>query len=824
MNAERWDQVQTLFKEIVKLDYDSRTTRLEEILDKDPDLYREIHSLLVADADRTSILDGFALDSIDISGLLSLEGTRIGPFEVDRQIASGGMGSVYLARRVQGGFEQWVALKLIKLGMDSEHLLHRFESERSILARLEHSNIARLVDGGLTKEGRPWFAMEYVEGETLLDYSHRIKLPIEDRLELFLDISDAVQYAHRNLIVHRDLKPGNILVTGEDSHVKVKLLDFGIARLLEDAEPESDGAMTRAYASPEQRRGDSTTTSTDIYSLGILLYELITGCHPEPEFRSPNCVPQAMNRELAAICRKAMMADPARRFETVSEMEEEIRAWLDKRPVASYSNKPGYRFRKLFARNLAAAFVASFALIAIVILVLAYTLELKEETERAQNEAIRASRIAQVLGSSLQSIDPMQNGGQELTARGMVDMSTTYINNQLVNDPRTRSELLIMMAEIYANLIAYDVADSVSGMAEELRRETQDTTSFAYIDLLANRSIILDKAGKFEEGLHMMHRALDLANGHLEPNSLEFASVHLDYTYHLDAVAEYEKVDSVLMLVQPIYEQNREEAGETYADFIFYLGTNYRRTGNFEKAEKYLFQSLELSRARYPDIHEQIASTLNHISSLYQNMGEYEKALPYAIESHQMRLEIFGPAHLNTLAAHANTARTYSGAGRLPEAAETYREVLAIFREEYGNDNFYIAGILQSYGNVYLRMKDYTRAETIMRESLEHSERLLPAEHIRQAYPLKGLADALRAQNRFEEALGYAERAFQIRNSVLEQKHPDLMTVRHTLGHCLWNLDRRDEAELHLREALAFYNTDTERYQSQIDEIQTLGF
>ena len=226
----------------------------------------------------------------------------------------------------------------------------------------------------------------------------------------------------------------------------------------------------------------------------------------------------------------------------------------------------------------------------------------------------------------------------------------------------------------------------------------------------------------------------------------------------------------------------------------------------------------------YPDVHEQIASTLNHISSLYQNMGEYEKALPYAIESHEMRTEIFGPDHLNTMASHANTARTYSGAGMLEEAAETYRDVIALFREKYGNDNFYIAGLLQSYGNVFIRMKDYEQAETLIRESLQHSERLLPEDHLRQAYPLKGLADALKGQERYTEALSYVERAYKIRQAQLLEDNSLLITTRHTLGYCLWQLNRRDEAEPHLNSALAFYSTDPERYGEQIEEIRALGF
>ncbi len=825
MNAEQWNRVQTLFKEIVDLEPDTRHERMESVKTEDSFLYEELCSLLAADTQETSMLDGFAIEQVDLSDLVSLEGVQIGPFQIEKQVGSGGMGSVYLARRVEGGFDQTVALKLINYGMGTEQAIRRFEDERSILARLQHPNIARLIDGGITDEGRPWFAMDYVEGETLTHYCKRLNLPLSKRLELFYEVAEAVQYAHKNLVVHRDLKPGNILVTGEDEKSQVKLLDFGIARILEESDTEDAGmkAMTRAYASPEQLRGESTSTATDIYSLGVALHELITGCHPNEDYRPDDCKPATVPRELTAVCHKAMQPDADQRYENVSELGDDILAWLKDRPVFTYSRKPLYRMKKWMIRNRAASFIAIFSLVVMIVLVFVYTEELKKETARAQDEATRATRIASVLGSSLRSIDPVQNRGQELTARGMVDMSTNYINNELKNDPRTRAELLIIMADIYANLIVYDVADSLSAIAVDLYSETEDTTSYTYISMLTSRSVLLDKAGKYDEGLAMIHRALDLANRYLEPGTLEFAGINLDYTYHLDVNQEYALTDSILRLVEPIYEKYREEAGETYDDFVFYKGTNYRRTGNFEKAGEYLFRSLELSRARYPGIHEQIASTLNHISSLYQNMGEYDKALPYAIESHEMRLEIFGPSHLNTIAAHANTARTYLGAGRLEEAAVTYRDVLALFREEYGNDNFYISGLLGNTGLVYLEMEDYERAESFLRESLEHSERLLPADHLRHAGPLRGLADALRRQNRLEEAFPYAERAYELQSS-LPDDNASLNITRFTLGLCLWNLDRRDEAEPHLRGALTYFQTLPERFQSQIDELHALGF
>lgn len=827
MNAEQWKQVQTLFKEIVDLDPDQRTLRLESVRTEDPLLYEELYSLLSADSQETSLLDGFAIERVDLSDLLPMEGVQIGPYRVAEKIGTGGMGNVYLAHRVQGGFEQTVALKLTKYGMGTPRAVEHFEAERSILASLQHPNIARLIDGGITDEGRPWFAMEYVKGENLISWSERLNLHVKQRLELFLKISEAVQYAHKNLIVHRDLKPANIMVTGDDVDPQVRLLDFGIAQILEG--PDDPGserrAMTRAYASPEQRAGNATSTSSDIYSLGVILHQLLAGCHPDTQFRNDGCNPAPIHRELSAICEKALQEDPEQRFQNASEMSDEIRSWLKERPVSVYSRAPLYRAGKWLNRNRAASFIGIFALISIIILVFIYTLELKSETARAQNEADRATRIASVLGSSLLSIDPMQNQGQELSALGMVDMSSAYINSELKEDARTRSELLILMADIYANLIALEKADSVSAVAVNLYRDAQqDTTSFTYINMLADRSIILDRAGKYDEAMTVMQQALNLADNHLEPGSLQFASVYLDYTYHLDVNQDYARADSVLRIVEPIYESNAEEAGQTYDDFVFYMGTNYRRLGEYELAEEYLFRSLELSRERYPGIHEKIASTLNHISSLYQNMGRYDDAIPYAIDAHEMRLEIFGPGHLNTIAAHSNTARAYGGAGQLEESAETYRDVLAIFREEYGNENFYIAGIMQSYGNVYLRMEEYVQAEEIIRESLEHSERLLPPDHIRQAYPLKGLADALRGQQKFDEALPYAERAFTLRSEQLPAGHPELMTTRYTLGRCLWNLDRRDEAEPHLQEALAFFRDNPDRFGTQIGELEALGF
>ncbi|MDX1637219.1 MAG: serine/threonine-protein kinase [Balneolaceae bacterium] len=270
MDAERWNRVQTLFKEIIDLDKDSQAERLRDLYRTDPQLYREVSTLLAADSDETSILDGFAVDRIDLSGLFSLSGSVVGPFELVEKIGEGGMGTVYEARRVEGGFDQCVALKLIRHEFGTDRERQHFERERRILALLEHPNISRLIDGGVTGSGIPWFAMELVEGIPIDEFCREHKLPADSILELFSHVLVAVRFAHRNLVVHHDLKPVNILISENHGEPMVKLLDFGIASVVDDAHHTEARAMTMAYASPEQKQGSITTTSTDIYSLGVI--------------------------------------------------------------------------------------------------------------------------------------------------------------------------------------------------------------------------------------------------------------------------------------------------------------------------------------------------------------------------------------------------------------------------------------------------------------------------------------------------------------------------------------------------------------------------
>jgi serine/threonine-protein kinase len=285
MDAARWNRLREIFDTVRDLPPDAQDAALREACGADAALLADARSLLAPSSGATdALLDGIVADEMASLETTNPTGERVGPYRLVREIGQGGMGAVYLAERVDGQFEQQVALKLIRPGLATDQFLTRFRAERQILARLQHPHIARLLDGGVDDQGRPYFALEYIEGEPIDRYCASRALPVNERLRLFLQACRAVTYAHANLVIHRDLKPAHILVTADG---QVRLLDFGIAKVVSDDDEDGGGmtqlgirAMTPAYASPEQVRAEAVGTATDVYSLGVILYELLAGAPP----------------------------------------------------------------------------------------------------------------------------------------------------------------------------------------------------------------------------------------------------------------------------------------------------------------------------------------------------------------------------------------------------------------------------------------------------------------------------------------------------------------------------------------------------------------
>src|SRR5215472_1117553 len=393
---DRWQRLEDLFFEASDLEPSARPAFLEQACGSDTDLRREVEDLLRS-SDRTLADLRRPVDETAREVVMDKSGQRIGPYQIVKLLGEGGMGLVYLANRADQQFQQQVAIKLMHAGFgQSPEMLRRFKAERQILANLDHPNIASLLDGGITSEGAPYLVMEYVDGAAIDEYCQRNPLPTAELLQLFRTVCAAVEYAHRNLVVHRDIKPGNILVTAEGVP---KLLDFGIAKLMDPEAPgpfrtvASQRLMTPEYASPEQVRGEPVTTATDVYALGVLLYELATGRSPfRIETNSPLEIARAicelepvrpstasrtgaslapidareLRGDLDQIVLKPMRKEPERRYASVAAFSEDLLRYLRGYPVEAGSGARRYQARKFIGRHRAAVIAAAAAALALI--------------------------------------------------------------------------------------------------------------------------------------------------------------------------------------------------------------------------------------------------------------------------------------------------------------------------------------------------------------------------------------------------------------------------------------------------------------------------
>jgi non-specific serine/threonine protein kinase/serine/threonine-protein kinase len=492
-----WQQIKDIFNDAAELPESDRAAFLDRACSADNELRSEVGRWLAAERDP----DADRLEHSPVASIkklwsrntdASLVGTRVGAFCLVRLIGSGGMGSVFEAvRGTEAGFEQRVALKIIMRGRDSKEMLSRFLHERKILASLEHSNIARFIDGGVTEEALPFYAMEYVNGEFIDDYCVKCSLSIRDRLELFLTVCDAVSYAHQHLIVHRDLKPANILVTVEGV---VKLLDFGIAKLISfDEEAASTQtqqvALTPAYASPEQLRGERVTTTSDVYSLGVILYELLTGRRPHtiensspaellnavcetdplrPSLavtinerdlpREPRSIEMArlqklLRGDLDNIVLKALHKDPKRRYASAELLAEDLRRYLAGRPVGARPDTLGYRATKFLKRNRLASVASSLIFLSLCAGIIAtahQNVQARRERSRAERRFNEVRALANKFVFDYHDRIARLHGAIELRAL-MIKDAAAYLDH-LAADTADDADLQIELARAYLKL------------------------------------------------------------------------------------------------------------------------------------------------------------------------------------------------------------------------------------------------------------------------------------------------------------------------------------------------------------------------------------
>ncbi|MBS1823820.1 MAG: serine/threonine protein kinase [Acidobacteria bacterium] len=646
----RWQRIEQIFHEASELDGTARGVFLDQACGGDAALRAEVESLLAADGHGQAIFSAAVsrvTETIPDDG--AMEGKSVGPYTIDREVGRGGMGAVYLAHR-KGDFSKRVAIKIVKRGMDTDQIVQRFRQERQILANLEHPNIARLLDGGATEDGRPYLVMEYVEGKPITRYCAEANLALRQKLELFLQVCDGVLCAHRNLAIHRDLKPGNILVNSEGI---VKLLDFGIAKLLD---PDASGEtaprtivgtpmLTPDYASPEQVRGLAVSVSTDVYSLGAVLYELLCG-HTPHHFESQSAAeierviceggipPMGIGaRELESIAAMALRKEPERRYASVEQLADDIRRYLDGRPVLAFPDSFRYRATRWIKRHRTAAIAAAIAVIGLLsgLAVALYQAQVaRSHAARAERRFNEVRKLAKAI--LFEHYDLIRElPGTTRAKESMARVSQEYLNSLAgeADDP----QLILELANAYRRLAEVQGAPGAPnlGQAQQAIANFRKAIELfdrlpapqwnnpqvldASISALWRLSRIMQNEGKYDEATQLATRQTALAQRlyELQPNGSNAAFQYLTAQRALstlalrrgDVAAAVRNAERAVELGDQIVRENAtpQLLGAKAANYQV-LAESVWKQGNLPRArelyEKYVQLFADLA-ARKPD-------------------------------------------------------------------------------------------------------------------------------------------------------------------------------------------------------------------------------
>jgi serine/threonine-protein kinase len=779
----------------------------------------------------------------------------IGPFRIVREIGHGGMGTVFLATRDDGQFEQRVALKLIRQ-LGAPELVPRFIEERRILALLEHPHIARLVDGGITGDGVPWFAMEYVDGEPITRYCDARGLSIVQRLELFAAVCDAVQYAHRHLVIHRDLKPSNILV-GDDG--QLKLLDFGVAKLIDggsqSAEANSTQAtvqpMTPEYAAPEQVRGDPVSAATDVYALGVLLYGLLTGQRPyEIRDRSPAAVervvcevepppasatfahddetgsasprveraagrsstPERLRRTLSGdldtIVMKALNKEPEARYASAHELVQDIRRYLSGHPVLARPQTAGYRSRRFVRRHrieTLAAFAISLSLIVGAVLALAQARSARVERDRAEVASRETEAVNSFLLQLFEASDPSQGRGDTLTARDLVQRAAARLD-RFRGQPLERARLLEVTGRLYQSLGQFELARNVIERALALRRSIQPQGNDDGLEVaadVAQLSRIFVSLSRFNAADSAARSALTIQQRHLGPvhpalayTLHQLASVAV-YRGHLTSAEEYNR-RALAVRLRTLGEDDSLSAFSHYL-----LGSTFRREGKFADAEREFRQGIASSERVLGRDDPQVASgELVLADLLSEDEGRAAEAGPLYYRALEIRRRAYGDGHPIVAYATVDLAGYLSRQGDGSAAIPLARKYLSMLQRAFGANH---PIVIEAHGQVAAildRVHAAAEAESLLRRAIELNRRIRGPDHTTVAGNETDLARLLMRRGDYVEARELLRDAIRIVEKDFGPEHPVTARTRAVNGLLLMHERRYVAADSTLRGAV----------------------
>lgn len=752
MDTERWQHLAELFDQALMLAPSARDAWLDSLRREDAAAAMQLAAMLEADAREQPLLDTPLL-----AATLPVAGERVGPYHLVRALGHGGMAEVWLAERDDGGFAQTVALKLIRPGFDSRGVRERFLRERQILAALAHPHIARLLDGGTGSNGRPWFALEYVEGETIT--RHAARLELRARVRLFVTVCRAVQFAHARLVIHRDLKPANILI---DAGGVPKLLDFGVAALLSgpsgtagdsDLTRSSGAAATPEYAAPEQLAGGPVTVACDVYALGLVLYEVLTGTRltrgtralPAPSAGAIDpAVRRTLRGDLDTIVRRALAEDPLRRYASVDALGDDLVRYLDGLPVKARPDSVLYRAHKFFRRHWLGA-----AAIATIIAALAVGLGgAMWESARAERALAQAMAIKQFLLDVFEAAEPGSRADTLVTNRSVVDRAAGELDRALLADPATQAPLLVAVGRVYYKLRQFDRAVAVL-----TRGIAQLEALGPHADIARAQALLLLGRARYEAGDEAAaeaptRQAISLARADPAARSLLVDALH-DLGDQLGASGRTAEAEDFLSEAEALARAHADVDPLLLPRILSHRAVNFRRQGDLVRAIATGEQAVAIGRERLGEHSHAYADVLGMMGTLYRRAGRLDQA----IAAHEGAVAIdrddfheFDPAHLSNLANALATRGRYAQAEDLMRAALSYQEA------RFGPEHERLASYRANLGEILLERGQVEEAVSLLRAAYasveQHSQ---PDSSARRYYSLR-LANAEAASGHPGEA------------------------------------------------------------------------
>ncbi|MCH2451030.1 MAG: serine/threonine-protein kinase [Gracilimonas sp.] len=789
MDKKTWHKIEDIADRALSLPATGRELFISKECHGDTDLQNEVETLIKSITDSEGWLEdpGDFIndlfkdlpDDLDVlQSTRSLIGKKVGAYTIIKEIARGGMGTVFLAERTDGVFDHKVAIKLINADRATAENIERFKQERNILAELNQPGIAHIYDGGLTADGVPYFIMEYIDGIPITEYCIQNKLPLSDRIHLFKKVLKAVQHAHENLIVHQDLKPDNILVTKEED---IKILDFGISKLLREETSESvpeikKQALTLSYAAPEQIKQQSITTATDVYSLGLVFYKSLTNRLPYSldvllfteayeKILSFNPVPPSSNvasnaglttkdirSDLDAIILKALQKNQRSRYRSAAALLVDLNSFEQHLPVSACKHDPTYISKKYLRRNAKSLSIAAFFLMLIISFASFYTLRITEQKKQAQAAALKAEEISDFLIQLFEASDPASNLGNVFTTRELLKNGVQK-SEQLSSQPLLQARLFDITGQVYRNI------------------------------------------GNFNQAKYLIENAISLRErnlGYYHP--LTLASKH-NLGLVLNDIGDYHEAENIFKLV---YDQRKRILGNDHvetASTLSNLAYSIRRQGDYTLAEELARESLNTFTAKLGTHNIQTLDIMNKLAITLHNKGEYQEAEKIYLEVLEKRKELLGSPHPEVAKSINNLATLYLNTGQFLEAKSLMNEALEIQKELFGPVHPNVAVVINNLGLVNTELQDYERAGTYFEEALDMRLEILGRDHTNTAISFFSIGNLMLEIGRPDSAISNFEEAISIFKKELSDDHSFMAHSSLGIGRALSQKGLLEKAE-----------------------------